>query len=937
MWPRAGILPAAPSLPRFLPRLRLGNAPRPGDAASSGEGAGGWQSHRATGGRIALVAPAQCARLQRRRLCCTCPGARGGGGRGRSGRGLQVLPAGVERGAARGWGEGLGPTPQVLIFPWHPRLSPDGSAPGRVPDARPGPRPEQSCSRAVPRRMGTARVSQAPRFCDKIRRTGQEGTACAGPLARRPGGTGRLPQLRLAVFAVAWGGSLLVGNTGRRGTDQRGEGATDSHETPDPSLLPLLLPAAVSCTFQHCPPRRHGQEFPISLPRSRSPRRPPETSRRLPRGPPLRGRTTPTAVGRGGGEAHPRPGTVPPLSPAPPPLHPQRHNPRGGCKAGLKDGKRQTARLHTQQGDGKACVTPRQRCAQAGAAVGTVNPSRRGSQGLSSAGSRASALRGAGREASPARDLIPLSFTHLSLAPSTSCEVEQTPVECPLVHVLGYNISIPVVVLSDAPGAPAGQGGAAPERWQRRGRLRGGPRQEPPRRVAGPRLAAATPRGAGLPPGGPWGGGAGSRSSARLSVCGRSARPGGPEPAPGRPRGSARPLPASVPAPPVSASRPGPARTPLSPCTCSAQPVKPSGLEKAGEARPHRASPALGAPRAAPECRKVLAALPGPALPRPDGPRPPWSPQSSQPRDSQLERRGPNLQLRRAKAARSPGMGSAAGSHEWDHPTATAPRPDGVPSLLSPRGLGRGPGGGNFSAAELRTRRANEGGFPFWEMYPPKAPMATLTSKFTGAGAGPGRSRMGPVENDVPGESHVSDPDISLVDGGQGRPQGGTGTSDGADSHSGDHAEVKSGPRRAGTSGKHSCRPSETPRASLIVPASVGSAVGGAGNARSTAAPPRRSADRDTDLPAGGNGASFTELAAQASRYNFCSSPPPGHTAPAPPPARPVPFPTAFPCPALTIREMHHCHRSRVTDEAKARSPRQGQVEDVGGCAVAAC
>lgn len=39
------------------------------------------------------------------------------------------------------------------------------------------------------------------------------------------------------------------------------------------------------------------------------------------------------------------------------------------------------------------------------------------------------------RPASPARDLSPLSFTHLSLAPSTSCEVEQTPVECPLVNL----------------------------------------------------------------------------------------------------------------------------------------------------------------------------------------------------------------------------------------------------------------------------------------------------------------------------------------------------------------------------------------------------------------------------------------------------------------------------------------------------------------------
>lgn len=56
-------------------------------------GAGGWQSHRATGGRIAAAAPAQRARLRKGRLGCTCPGTRGGGGRGRSGRGLRVLPA----------------------------------------------------------------------------------------------------------------------------------------------------------------------------------------------------------------------------------------------------------------------------------------------------------------------------------------------------------------------------------------------------------------------------------------------------------------------------------------------------------------------------------------------------------------------------------------------------------------------------------------------------------------------------------------------------------------------------------------------------------------------------------------------------------------------------------------------------------------------------
>lgn len=113
----------------------------------------------------------------------------------------------------------------------------------------------------------------------------------------------------------------------------------------------------------------------------------------------------------------------------------QQTNPKTQQAPHPKDGKQHTARLPGQRGDGKACVTSRQSCAQAGAAVGTVNPSRRGSQGLSSAGNRVSALRGAGREASPARDLIPLSFTHLSLAPSTSCEVEQTPVECPLVNL----------------------------------------------------------------------------------------------------------------------------------------------------------------------------------------------------------------------------------------------------------------------------------------------------------------------------------------------------------------------------------------------------------------------------------------------------------------------------------------------------------------------
>lgn len=90
---RLGALPAAPSPPRFSHRPRLGKSPL-GLPLGAGE-RGGWQSHRATGGRIAPVAPAQRARLRKGRLGCTCPGARGGGGRGRSGRGLQVLPAGA--------------------------------------------------------------------------------------------------------------------------------------------------------------------------------------------------------------------------------------------------------------------------------------------------------------------------------------------------------------------------------------------------------------------------------------------------------------------------------------------------------------------------------------------------------------------------------------------------------------------------------------------------------------------------------------------------------------------------------------------------------------------------------------------------------------------------------------------------------------------------
>lgn len=87
------------------------------------------------------------------------PGGEGWGRQRPGGPGAASAPGG-SGGGGPGLGRGLGPTPQVLIFPWHPRLSPDGSAPGRVPDARPGPRPEQSCPRAVPRRMGTARVSQ---------------------------------------------------------------------------------------------------------------------------------------------------------------------------------------------------------------------------------------------------------------------------------------------------------------------------------------------------------------------------------------------------------------------------------------------------------------------------------------------------------------------------------------------------------------------------------------------------------------------------------------------------------------------------------------------------------------------------------------------------------------------------------------------------------
>lgn len=91
-----------------------------------------------------------------------------------------------------------------------------------------------------------------------------------------------------------------MGNTARRGTDQRGEGVTDSHATPVPSRLPPpprgreLHPLAL-------PPRPRGQRLPASPPRSQSPRCLPETPLRLPWGHPSAPALPRRRPGGGGG------------------------------------------------------------------------------------------------------------------------------------------------------------------------------------------------------------------------------------------------------------------------------------------------------------------------------------------------------------------------------------------------------------------------------------------------------------------------------------------------------------------------------------------------------------------------------------------------------------------------------------------------------------
>lgn len=91
-------------------------------------GGGGRESCRATGGREALIAATQRAGGRSGARALHLPRDGGGGWRQRT----PPTRAEGEEGGGPAWpgvGRGLGPAPQVLFFPWHPRVCPDGAAP----------------------------------------------------------------------------------------------------------------------------------------------------------------------------------------------------------------------------------------------------------------------------------------------------------------------------------------------------------------------------------------------------------------------------------------------------------------------------------------------------------------------------------------------------------------------------------------------------------------------------------------------------------------------------------------------------------------------------------------------------------------------------------------------------------------------------------------
>lgn len=246
-------------------------------------------------------------------------------------------------------------------------------------------------------------------------------------------------------------------------------------------------------------------------------------------------------------------------------------------------------------------------------------------------------------------------------------------------------------------GGLGGEGGGVRERRLRRGRPRTVPGEGPRSRAAGPHLAAAPPSGAGLPPGGPWGGGAGSGGGARLGGDRRCGYRSGAEPRPGGARGSARST--AAPAAPAVARRPCDPSPEAFPCTCSAQLVMPSGLERPGEARPRRSRLGRSPPRGSAGARstsRLSARLhsdppctPGQEL------RPPPH------RQPQAEWRDSNLQPRRAEPPRP--HGEAAPRDRTGGLTPPPPRaPTGIPSPVPPRCA---PDGCELRVEELHARR----------------------------------------------------------------------------------------------------------------------------------------------------------------------------------------------------------------------------------------
>lgn len=255
------------------------------------------------------------------------------------------------------------------------------------------------------------------------------------------------------------------------------------------------------------------------------------------------------------------------------------------------------------------------------------------------------------------------------------------------------------------------RGGPVAGRPRGRGRRRPGAAAPPRAAPNGSRRGAAEPRrGApsggspaersGAPPGRPlgWRRGLRRQRSARRRPARRGGYRSGAEPRPGGPRGSVRST--AAPASPAAARRPGDRGPEAFPCTCSAQLVTPSGLERPGEARPRRSRLGRGPPRGSPGARSAsgLSARLHSDPPGTSGRLPRPSPH----RQPQAGWRDSNPRPRRAEPPRPRGDAAPRGCTGWLTPPPRRAS-TGIPSPVPPRCAS---GGRELQAEELRARRA---------------------------------------------------------------------------------------------------------------------------------------------------------------------------------------------------------------------------------------